>query len=988
MRVRGTSSCRKPSSFVPAETSAASAIMDTMATDRTPSTPLFGRAAELEQLLVASGVLAGDPAAVLLGGDAGIGKTRLLRELAERARAAGHRVVAGHCLDLGDSAMPYQPFAEAFASIDDAERDELAARFPALAPLLPWPSAEQSAGVDRSELFASVVAGLDLLAAEQPLLLVIEDAHWADASTRHLIRYALSYLFTHPVHVVVSYRADDLHRRHPLRQAIAEWARLPAVRRVELSPLDDVAVADLVRARGASDLAGDGLSAVVRRAAGNAFFAEELLDAGLADSRAMLPETLADLLLIRLDRLDDEARQVVRAASCSGGRVSDRVLSQVVGLPGPVFDEAIRSAIDHKIMTQVDGDAYAFRHALLAEAVRDDLLPGERRRINHAYLDVLTADGSHGSAAEISMHAAAAGELTRAFVASVEAGESAVRLSGYDEAARHYEQALDLLGSAPEGTDVIGLLVAAADSWMTSGHLLRALALLNEHLEALPAATSAEDRARLMIPIGTMALIAERDAESARVSQEVLEVVGPERTVLRARAEALRTAVLADAWRDDEALELGEHAVAMAEDLGANDIVAEVTVTLARVLSRTGGSDLDKSRQRYDELIESSRKDGNVLGELRGLHNLAFVLLNAGDLDAAEAAFRAAMARAQATGRTWAPYGFDGKAFAGVICYIRGRWDEALALQDVGTGAPLLADAILTGEALMVAAGRGEVDALVEEPRLRGVWERDIALAVHSGAALIDLHGDSGNLDAARAVRRDVAEIIERVWDGHLFMAHVRLGALVVGQMATAAADLARSEHADLLEEAAGLEALAAEVAQANPTMGPEGHAWRLRLTAEAARLRWVTGIDAPSADELERAWRDAVAAFAAFGQPFEEARSATRLAALLLATGRDEEARSCLAAARETARSLGAKPLLAEIAALGGKARSEVELTPRELEVLQQVSAGRSNGEIGSRLFISTKTVSVHVSNILAKLGAAGRTEAAAIARRKGLLD
>ncbi|WP_159085916.1 helix-turn-helix transcriptional regulator [Aeromicrobium chenweiae] len=960
-----------------------------MATDRIPSTPLFGRTAELEQLLVACGARDGDPAAVLLGGDAGIGKTRLLRELAERTREAGHRVVAGHCLDLGDSAMPYQPFAEAFAGVDDAERDELAARFPALAPLLPWPSAEQSAGVDRSELFASVVAGLDLLASKQPLLLVIEDAHWADASTRHLIRYVLAYLFTHPVHLVVSYRADDLHRRHPLRQAIAEWARLPGVRRIELSPLDDAAVADLVRARGASGLAGDGLTAVVQRAAGNAFFAEELLDAGLADTRAMLPETLADLLLIRLDRLDDDARQVVRAASCSGGRVSDRVLSQVVGLPSPVFDEAIRSAIDHKIMTQVDGDSYAFRHALLAEAVHDDLLPGERRRVNHAYLDVLTADGAHGSAAEISMHAAAAGQLSRAFVASVEAGESAVRLSGYDEAARHYEQALELLSSAPPDTDVIGLLVAAADAWTTAGHLLRALALLNEHLDGLPVDASAEDRARLMIPIGMMAFLAERDAEAARVSEQVLQVLGPQRTVLRARAEALRTAVLSDAWRDEEALELGEHALAMAEEVGAPEVVAEVTVTLARVLSRTGGGDLDKSRQRYDELIESSRRDGNVLGELRGLDNLAFVLFNAGELDDAEAAFRAAMERARATGRTWAPYGFEGRAFSAVICYIRGRWDDALALQTAPPEAPLLAEAILTGGRLMVAAGRGEVDALAEEPRLRAMWERDIAMAVHSSAALIDLHGDSGDLDGARAVRRDVAEVIEKVWDGRLFPGHVRLAGLVVGQLASAAGRLARAEHADLLEEAQRLTDLAAEIVAAHSMMGPEGHAWCLRLAAEGARLRWIAGVDAPPAAELEQVWRDTVAAFTGFGQPFEEARSATRLAAVLLATGRDEEARSLLASARETARSLGARPLLAEIAGLTGPAsRSDVELTPRELEVLHQVAAGRSNGEIGARLFISTKTVSVHVSNILAKLGAAGRTEAAAIARRKGLLD
>ena len=259
--------------------SAPSAMMETMATDRIPSTPLVGRARELDLLLGYAGVT--DPESrdvVLLGGDAGIGKTRLLRELGIRARQAGHRVLAGHCLDLGDSALPYQPFAEAFSSLTDGERDHVAERFPALGPLLPWATPAPGPGVERAELFASVVAGLDSLAVDQPVLLVIEDAHWADASTRHLIRYVLAQGFHGPVHVVISYRADDLHRKHPLRQAISEWVRLAGVRRIELEPLDDSDVADLVRVRSTGELPPDELHAVVQRAAGNAFFVEELLD--------------------------------------------------------------------------------------------------------------------------------------------------------------------------------------------------------------------------------------------------------------------------------------------------------------------------------------------------------------------------------------------------------------------------------------------------------------------------------------------------------------------------------------------------------------------------------------------------------------------------------------------------------------------------------------------------------------------------------------
>lgn len=963
-------------------------MIEDMANDRTPSTPLVGRGVELAQLLSATGVSdAPGGSAVLLGGDAGIGKTRLLRELAGRAREAGHRVLVGHCLDLGDSARPYQPFAEVFSIVDDTERDELAARLPALAPLLPWPSADEADGVERTELFASVVAGLDLLATATPILLVIEDAHWADASTRHLIRYVLAATFTQPVHIVVSYRSDDLHRRHPLRQAVAEWVRMPSVRRIELSPLPDEDVIALVRSRGADGLAADGVRAVVRRAAGNAFFAEELLDAGLADADAALPETLADLLLVRLDRLEDDARLVVRAASCAGGPVSDRVLAAVVGLPRPELDEALRSAIDHKVLTQVNGDSYGFRHALLAEAVRDDLLPGERRRINHAYLDAL--DETHGPAAEIAMHAAASGQLTRAFTANVEAAEGAVRMAGYDEAAHHYEQALALVDSAPDDVDVVGLVVAAADAVLTTGHLYRALALLREQQDQLAPDARVEDRAWLLVAIGNTAFYAGLDAEAAEASAEALRLIGDVRTLLRAEAEALGARMASDLRHDDEALERGELAAAIAEQLGAAQVVADVTATLTRLVARSGGADLDKARLRYADLVSTSRMDGNIVGELRGLHNLAFVLYNAGELDEAETAFRGAMERAKKTGRTWAPYGFDGRAFAAIICYVRGRWDDALALWDVGPEAPPLAAAILSGGSLQVAAGRGEVAALAREPALRAYWEKDIALAVHSGAALIDLHGDSGDLVAALAVHDDLVESLDRVWDGSRFAARLRLTGLIIGQFAAAAPRLSRSEQAVYVERAEALEGDVAATVAANPPFGPEGLAWQARTTAEMARLRWLTGVEAPTEVELETAWRAAVDGFTAIGQPFEQARSEVRLAAVLRATGRDDEARELLTSARAIAKELGARPLLAEIDETGGRAsRADDDLTPREREVLTHVSAGRSNGEIAAQLFISTKTVSVHVSNILAKLNATGRTEAAAIARRRGLLD
>lgn len=969
--------------------SVGSGIMDDMAHDRTPATPLIGRVRELEQLLEAAGVT--DPTArdvVLIGGDAGIGKTRLLRELGARARAAGHRVLAGHCLDLGDSAPPYQPFSEAFASLDEAERDELASRFPALGPLLPWPSQAPGDGVERAELFASVVAGLDSLATDQPLLLVIEDAHWADASTRHLIRFVLSHGFHGPVHVVVSYRADDLHRRHPLRQALSEWVRLPGVRRLELEPLDDTDVVDLIRAHGADALDNDSLLAVVRRAAGNAFFAEELLDAGLANVDRALPETLADLLLMRLERLDDHARRLVRAAACSDARHDYAVLTKVVGLPEDELDEALRSAIDHKVLTRMGDDSYWFRHALLAEAVRDDLLPGERRRIHAAYLDALTSGSRRGPAAEIALHALGAGERETAFLASIQAAEDAQRLSGYDEAAQHYEQALTLVEAAPDGLDLVKLVIDAASALVTSGRLLRAVELLRDHLNQLPSDAPAEDRGRLLVAIGDTAYYANLDSDAEQASLEATKVVPDEPTELRAEVAALRARMASNRNRHDDAIEWGERALSIAEQIGAADVIADAKATLTRVMVRTG-DDPEKAKRGFLELVEVSRADGHVLGELRGLHQLAFVHYNAGELDEAEGAFRRGMDRAAETGWAWGPYGFDGRFFSALICYMRGRWDEALALRDVGPDAPAIPDASLAAIALMVHAGRGNVEEVERTLSMRSLWRHEVAASVHATSGLIELHGLAGDLSAARRAWDDLVELEFRAWDEPLFPGAIRLGALLIGQYASAVPSLGRAEQTPLLEQAAELMDFVDRVAEATVPMGPEGVAWHIRVHAEHARLRWLCGVDVPTVDELADLWRRAYEAFIGMDDPYETARSATRLAAVLLTSGAEAEGKRLLGEARATAERLGARPLLTELGGLTRRpARSEVELTPREREVLEQVSAGRSNGEIATRLFISTKTVSVHVSNILAKLGASGRTEAAAIARRRGLLD
>ncbi len=957
-------------------------MMERMADERALP-PLVGRVFELQTLLQAAGVVDGQGSGpVIVGGDAGIGKTRLLREAGILAKASGQWVMVGHCLDLGDSALPLQPFVEAFASLPESQRTILAQELPALQPLL-WRDVAELA--DRAELFAAVAAGLDLLAADRPVLLIVEDAHWADPSTRRLLRFVLGYVFTHDVHIVVSYRADDLHRRHPLREALAEWVRLSDVRRIELEPLGDVDLADLVNGRAGRQLDVKALRAIVGRAAGNAFFAEELLDAGLADMGARLPDTLADLLLVRLDQLDATARSVVKVIACAAGPVGHRTLETVADLSADEVADGVRAALDHRVLA-LRGERYTFRHALLAEAVHDDLLPAERRRLHAAYLEAI-GDGrlEPRAAALVAHHALGAGDLTQAFRSSVDAGHEAVRLAGHEEAARHFEQALALVDHAPDDADLVTLVIAAADATMASGHPVRATALLRDQLVA-GHDLAVDDRVRLLVAVSETAYLGNDDAFADEVSTQAVELVGPDERPLRAQALAKRSLVLLSIGRDEEAVTVGEQALAIAERLDMPDVTADVNTTLMRAAARTGTADLDKARRRYLELIERSRAAGDVVGELRGHHNLGFVLMSAGLLTDAEDSFTAAMNTAARNGRAWAPYGFDGRVFAAFAAVLRGAWSNAEVLLHHGPEAPRLASAMLDATQSLIRAARGDLTALDDAARMQAFWERDMAQLSHSTASQIELYGIAGDHVAAEDVHDRSAIVLDEHWKSPLSMMRIRHTALLLDAWTRCVESMDRGETARVVARAGEVEAALDDVIGHWGNVGPEARAWRLRAAAELLRLRAAAAIDAPSREDAVAAWRADVEAFTGLAQPYELARSRARLAAAL---GAGPEAAALLAQAQQTAERLGAQPLIDEIGSQNQtRATTPASgLTSRELEVLAQVALGRSNGEIAKTLFISTKTVSVHVSNILAKLQASSRTEAAAIAHRDGLL-
>ena len=442
---------------------------------QTPRERLVGRDGELRRLLgLLDDAAAGRPAHALVSGDAGVGKTRLVAELAARAAGRGIMVLSGRCAELGDS-IPYLPLADALRdgttgpSASGPLLDALATR-PVLDRLLPDRGASPGEGGDltglaQQQLFGAVLGMLAELAATRPVLLILEDLHWADRSTRDLVTFLSRVLHRERVAVVATYRTDDLHRRHPLRPVVAELLRLPSVAAIELGPLGYSDMAEHLSALAGSPLDAAALHRMVSRAEGNPYYAEELLAAAgsAADGHAAgeaLPTGLAALLLARVEQLSPAAQQVLRAAAVAGRRTEDDIVRAASGLAVPEYEEAVRESVTHQLLVP-DGGGYAFRHALIREAVYGDLLPGERTRL-HARLAELLADEERlaavpGSAAELAHHSLASHDIPGAFSASVRAAAEAQRLAAPAEAHRHYDAALALWERVSEPEKLAGM---------------------------------------------------------------------------------------------------------------------------------------------------------------------------------------------------------------------------------------------------------------------------------------------------------------------------------------------------------------------------------------------------------------------------------------------------------------------------------------------------------------------------------------------------
>ena len=460
---------------------------------RVTSPVMVGRDEELGRLLAALEVAGRGTAAsaLLVAGEAGVGKTRLVDEFTGRARRDGTFVLAGACLDVGETAAPFAPVAEAFRSLPavlgPTELSEvLGGSAQQLARIVPALGHRQGhLTKPDGALFEHVLGVLERLGGRGPVVLVAEDVHWAGRSTIELLNFLIGNL-RGPVLILLTCRDDEPSGPSPaLRSFLAELDRGGRTERVRLGRLADPQVAGLVAAITGGEPSRRLVDTVRSRSGGNPFFAEEVLAAS-ADGLA-LPTELRNLVLARMQALPTGSWHVLRAAAVAGRRVEHGLLAGVTGLAEPELLAAMRQAVEHHVLT-VDGAVYVFRHALGQEAVYADMLPAERSALHGKYAAALADRASQRDQAsaeelgQLAHHWHAAGNWHEALLASIDASRAAQRATVYPEAYTHDQRALALWDLSPAAAatspvDLTGLLQHAAQMASLAGHAEQAVSL-------------------------------------------------------------------------------------------------------------------------------------------------------------------------------------------------------------------------------------------------------------------------------------------------------------------------------------------------------------------------------------------------------------------------------------------------------------------------------------------------------------------------------
>ena len=988
---------------------------------RVASPTFVGRVEELQILEAARRRAAdGEPAVVLVGGEAGIGKTRLVAELTCRCANDGTRVLAGGCVPVGDGALPYAPIVEAMRALASdvgvgAVRELVGPSWRELARLLPALGAPETGGppdqAAQTRLFELLLGLLGRLAEQARLVVVVEDLHWADSSTRDLLAFLVRNLRRERILLVVTYRNDEPGQQR-LGPYLAELDRSGRVERIDLRRLDQVQTATQLAGIQGATPATDLVEVVFARSQGNPFFTEELLGAVRSGS-GELPATLRDLLRGRVQALPDRARQAMAVVAVAGREVSHRLLAAVVGLDDGALIESLRAAVTSQLLvTTPGGDGYEVRHALLREVIDADLLPGERARLHADLAQGLTdrpelGDGPPAvAAAEVAAHWDAAGEPTRALPARVQAGLAAERARAFPEAQRHYERALELWEQVTDpsraaGVDQVELLTRTADAAATSGRSQRALALLTTAIDQLDPAIDPVRAALLLMRLGGERWATGDEPGCLAAFEEAVRILPVEPSAERARvlAEYAQSLMMAAPLRDavgraEEALVVARTVGARAEEGHALDILGSCTLDIGHL----------------EQALRIAEEVGNAEGIVRAYLNLGATLGVGGRTRDALAVTRRGLVVARELGLEQAMGSFLTHNLAAIL-FDLGDWEDCDRVLAAALERETTAAFVLHRVKGQLEVGRGDFQSASHHLELARRLNPAPSKAAWPLASLAELAIWQGRHDDAGAALDEARPVLEQLQAGDdgldLELKLLVLLFCALGLRAAAdRAELARAQRSavGVQEARRRAEPLVAAVTSMTGRQGrPVETEPLISCHTALAQAEWSRLEGRPDPE----AWRRAAECWERLEHRYAAAYARFRQAeALLSVRAPRAQIQPVLRAAHQTTVALGARPLRREIELLANRGRLQLEepagpapvsqassspassfgLTRREAEVLTLVAAGRTNRQIGGELFITEKTASVHVSRILAKLGVAGRGEAAAVAHRLGL--
>jgi DNA-binding CsgD family transcriptional regulator/tetratricopeptide (TPR) repeat protein len=994
---------------------------------------LFGRERELRRLESDLFEVQGGAARVsVVSGESGVGKTSLVLSMVDDIEAW---VLTGHCLPLEGEAIPFAPLIGALRrlsqDLEPEQHERLIASWPAefqaLRPPASGPRASPAEHTDPSaetvlssssqaRLFEGLLSMLSELARDRMVVWVIEDIHWADRSTLDLIAFLARSLGPDKVLIVITARTDDLDRRHPLRRWIAELDRLPSVSRVELDRLSREATRRQIRrlaAETATTVDQATIDAIFHRSDGNPLFTEQLLPWTEGDPAA-LPVTLHDLVSSRLHTLPREVFSLLEVAAVLGREFDAELLAAVAGRTELEIEAGLEVAVDHQLVRFGPGIGYSFAHPIYREILETDMLPGRRRRLHGSAAEQMSRSGGstdleYEAIGKIAHHWELAEASEPAFAATVRAGLLAERMCAVAEADEYFTKAVALgeRAGAPlyeeAGTTKVDLLLHSAQAAHLVGDGPRAVEIIDRAVQLCP---DAQSRSEALERKGAYCFNAGLGEEAEAAYREAVDLLPPGPSVARARVLS-GIGLLAMAWtRMGEAERACREAIDVARELGARREEGRALNALGVVTAYRGA---------FDEAIGYSRESVAIAADLDNPDDLATAYIDlthvlglAGRCDESLEVLREGYAAMDAAGLLRQDGSFL-QANVAESLVDAGRWeeaqdllDEAMAQRSLGLRAfPVLEHAaklrIRRGELERAEELLSQARCLVEEFGAPDAWRREL-LEVDA-----EFHLWAGDPAAALASAESGLALVSGGDE-------TRFAGLLVALASRALADAAEAARADqdrqalrrCREAAAGLRQRASEMVP-SPLDGErhpllEGRANELTIRAELTRCETAT-----DAADL---WSDAAAAWAEVSRPFQAAYARWREAeALVLAKRPGQGPVTAVRAAHAAALELGAGRLAAEIEVVAGYGRidlleepgeeqvaqpmADLGLTRREEEVLERLVRGETNREIAASLFISVKTASVHVSNILRKLGVNSREEAARIAyRRQSTVD